>query len=44
VKKKRIKFYLRNTVRIEELRWDNTIMGVNVIRTEDVYRVQLIQR
>jgi hypothetical protein len=38
------KYSMNRTLRIEELRWDNTIMGVNVIRTEDVDRVQLIQR
>jgi len=35
---------MNRTLRIEELRWDNAIIGVNVIRTEDVDRVQLIQR
>ena len=35
---------MNRTLRIEKLRWDNTIIGVNVIRTKDVDRVQLIQR
>jgi len=35
---------MNRTLLIEELRRDNTIMGVNVIRAEDVDRVQLIQR
>jgi len=38
------KYSMNRTHQIEELRRDNTIMGINVIRTEDVDRVQLIQR
>jgi hypothetical protein len=35
---------MNGMLRIEELRLDNKTTGVNVIRTEDVDRVQLIQR
>jgi hypothetical protein len=38
------KYSMKRTLRIEQLRLDNTSMGVNAIRTEDVDRVQLTQR
>ena len=38
------KHSMNRKLRIEKLRWDNKIMDVNLIRTEDVDRIQLIQR